>query len=863
MATDYMNLGFEPSDRGDADDEGKEGESATRLSPPGTNVRHHQLRRRRGGCASVDFVNSSSCEGGLKDLPPPTLPNFDSLPVPPRHNSFHRCSVSSDFGNQIGGGGGGGNLFRHRGRSFTQKRLTRQRKLRHLGTDELPTMLTERRCSNSQPVSPDSSEKPPSPPGDGSGRYFPVPQPLPLPHRRFHRRLQSAGPNLGSGHNIGSPDKIPFSSFRGKVRHSSDQEIITLNRSRYSPPESPDFIAKARSSPGNSDRRSVSPLPQPLPRPDSFLSRRPESPVRTLSRRPDSPLRSPNGSGKSSSSRNDQNEIASRPASRSSSNCHEINLLPRSSSTSYFANLFPSRLATEPPLISISNRRKELPKDLNVCLSCKSGSVHSPQSTSSSCSSRAVSPHRSTAAGNCLPCPDEVHFHSDFEVPEFRPSGNISPSSLVKRAQSSPDVSPLPSPTLQKSFPCPRSPSKSPVPWHHTSEGSINQLNPCPLPLPPPSVAASPPQSYNPSPCRSPRAMLEKTPTPPRRNQWQKGKLIGRGTYGSVYVGTNRDTGALCAIKEVDIIPDDPKSAECVKQLEQEIKVLRHLKHPNIVQYLGSETVDDHFNIYLEYVYPGSISKYLQEHCEDITESIVRNFTRHILSGLAFLHGTKTIHRDIKGANLLVDASGIVKLADFGMAKHLAGISYQLSLKGTPHWMAPEVIQAVMQKDGSPDLAFAVDIWSLGCTVIEMFTGKPPWGDLQGPQAMFKVLNKSPPIPEALSAEGKDFLLSCFRRNPADRPTALALLEHPFVTGYSSDLNGKTSSPAPSFAMLMDKPQAPRKPAARRFDILPTLQGTRTMIETLSINKQVISNMPVSNHPLSILRSHGREVSYM
>ncbi|CAI0558455.1 unnamed protein product [Linum tenue] len=801
MAREYLGLGFDPSENSNADDEGKEEEVGRRRSPPGKNAKQQQqqLRRRRGGCASMDFGNSSSSEVGLKELPPPALLNFDSLPVPPRHNSFHRVS-SSDFANQIAGGGG--ISLRHRGRSFTQKRLTRQRKLRHLSADEL-TILTERR-SNSQLVSPDSLEKPPSPPGDRSdqsGRRFPVPQPLPLPHRRFHRRQHSAGSNLGPGHPLGSPDIIPLSSSR-KVRHYSDQDIFSLNRGRqHSPPESPDFIAKARSTPSNPDRQSVSPLPQPLPRPDSSLGRRPESPACTSG--PDH-FRSPEGSGKSSASRNDQNEIAaSRPASRSTSNCQEIILLPRSSSTSCFANLFPSRLATEPPLKSLSNRRRELPKDLKICLSCKSGSVHSPQS---SCSSQPTSTQRSTKPENCLPCPDDVHFHSDFEVPEFRLTGIISPSSLVKRAQSSPDVSPLPSPTLQKSFPNPRSPTKPPVPWHQTSEGSINQLNPCPLPLPPPLIVASPTQSYNPSPCRSPRPTLEKVPTPLRRNQWQKGKLIGRGTYGSVYVGTNRETGALCAIKEVDIIPDDPKSAECVKQLEQEIKVLRHLKHPNIVQYLGSETVDDHFNIYLEYVYPGSISKYLQEHCGDITESIVRNFTRHILSGLAFLHGTKTIHRrveDIKGANLLVDASGTVKLADFGMAKHLAGISYQLSLKGTPHWMAPEVIQAVMQKDGCPDLAFAVDIWSLGCTVIEMFTGKPPWGELQGPQAMFKVLNKSPPIPEALSAEGKDFLLSCFRRNPADRPTALALLEHPFVTGHSSDLNGKTSSPAPSFTIPM------------------------------------------------------------
>lgn len=118
---------------------------------------------------------------------------------------------------------------------------------------------------------------------------------------------------------------------------------------------------------------------------------------------------------------------------------------------------------------------------------------------------------------------------------------------------------------------------------------------------------------------------------------------------------------------------------------------------------------------------------------------------------------------------------------NFTFCIQLNGQSYNLSLKGSPYWMAPEVIRAAMHNNADPDLALAVDIWSLGCTVIEMFNGKPPWSDFTGPQAMFKVLNTIPDIPETLSAEGKDFLHLCFRRNPAERPLASKLLEHPFV----------------------------------------------------------------------------------
>ncbi|KAF4380759.1 hypothetical protein F8388_017113 [Cannabis sativa] len=297
------------------------------------------------------------------------------------------------------------------------------------------------------------------------------------------------------------------------------------------------------------------------------------------------------------------------------------------------------------------------------------------------------------------------------------------------------------------------------------------------LPLPPVAATPTPPPS---SSHHVPQVNSKQEPVL-MQCQWQKGKIIGRGTFGSVYVASNRETGALCAMKEVELFPDDPKSAESIKQLEQEIKVLSQLKHQNIVQYYGSETVKDRFYIYLEYVHPGSINKYVREHCGAITESVVRNFTRHILSGLAYLHSKKTIHRDIKGANLLVDSSGVVKLADFGMAKHLNGHVVDLSMKGSPYWMAPELMHAVMQKDNNADLAFAIDIWSLGCTIIEMLTGKPPWSEYEGAAAMFKVLKDSPPIPETLSSEGKDFLQCCFRRNPADRPTAAMLLEHRFL----------------------------------------------------------------------------------
>ncbi|KAL2522839.1 mitogen-activated protein kinase kinase kinase 5 [Forsythia ovata] len=385
-----------------------------------------------------------------------------------------------------------------------------------------------------------------------------------------------------------------------------------------------------------------------------------------------------------------------------------------------------------------------------------------------------------------------------------------------KKTASNDESSPIHSPRASSHR---RTRATRPLSWHESNA----QATVHPLPLPPGAALPSEATPMSPVPSKTefpgspmpsqptpisplapksdfPGATMPSQPTPiypvpvkPElipKGQWQKGKLIGRGTFGSVYVASNRETGALCAMKEVEILPDDPKSAESMRQLEQEIKVLSHLKHPNIVQYYGSEIVGDRFYIYLEYVHPGSINKFIHDHCGAITESVVRNFTRHILCGLAYLHSTKTIHRDIKGANLLVDAYGVVKLADFGMAKHLTGQAANLSLKGSPYWMAPELLQFEMQTDASSHLALAVDIWSLGCTIIEMMNGKPPWSEYEGPAALFKVLKETPPIPETMSADGKDFLCRCFCRNPADRPTASMLLEHPFV---NQSVNGITS----------------------------------------------------------------------
>ncbi|KAL9237322.1 hypothetical protein vseg_011885 [Gypsophila vaccaria] len=353
----------------------------------------------------------------------------------------------------------------------------------------------------------------------------------------------------------------------------------------------------------------------------------------------------------------------------------------------------------------------------------------------------------------------------------------------------SPEHSPIPSPRMTSPGPSSRVQSGTATPIHpavagsgsviYARRGDNGKRRSHPLPLPPIKIPNSSPFSNGNSAATSPSiprspARGENLPSPGSR--WKKGKMLGRGSFGHVYLGFSSETGDMCAMKEVTLFSDDPKSKESAKQLQQEIALLSRLRHPNIVQYYGSETVGDTLYIYLEYVSGGSIYKLLQEYGQ-LGESAIRSYTHQILSGLAFLHGKKTVHRDIKGANILVDPNGRVKLADFGMAKHITGQSCPLSFKGSPYWMAPEVIK------NANGYSLAVDIWSLGCTVLEMATTKPPWSQYEGVAAMFKIGNSKelPTIPDHLSEEGKDFVKLCLRRNPLDRPSAAELLEHQFV----------------------------------------------------------------------------------
>ena len=271
--------------------------------------------------------------------------------------------------------------------------------------------------------------------------------------------------------------------------------------------------------------------------------------------------------------------------------------------------------------------------------------------------------------------------------------------------------------------------------------------------------------------------------------KWMQGTLIGQGSFGSVYLALHAVTGELMAVKQVEVPTNsnsnlDKKKSNMVAALKREIDLLRDLQHENIVQYLGSNSDDEHLNIFLEYVPGGSVAAMLNSYGQ-LHEPLIRNFVRQILAGLSYLHGRDIIHRDIKGANVLVDNKGNIKISDFGISKRVQASAllqpagqhpHRPSLQGSVFWMAPEVVR---QKPHTRK----ADIWSLGCLVVEMFTGTHPYPDCSQLQAIFQIgsSNARPKTPSNASPEGVGFLDRTFEIDEKMRPSADELLGSPFL----------------------------------------------------------------------------------
>ncbi|XP_071941990.1 mitogen-activated protein kinase kinase kinase 2-like isoform X2 [Antedon mediterranea] len=274
-----------------------------------------------------------------------------------------------------------------------------------------------------------------------------------------------------------------------------------------------------------------------------------------------------------------------------------------------------------------------------------------------------------------------------------------------------------------------------------------------------------------------------KSPRAPEN--WTKGKLLGQGAFGVVYLCYDQDTGRELAVKQVNLNGNHDDARKEVGALKYEIELLRNINHERIVQYFGCHEDSNTLSIFMEFMPGGSLKDIIKAYGA-LTESVTRKYTRQILEGVSFLHASHIVHRDIKGANILRDSMGNIKLADFGASKRLqticTAVTGMKTVTGTPYWMSPEIING----EGYGRKA---DVWSIGCTVVEMLTTKPPWAEFEAMAAIFKIATQptNPSLPGNVSNDAKDFIRCTFQQAPKDRPLAVQLLGHRFVSQFNME----------------------------------------------------------------------------
>ncbi|UJR26945.1 hypothetical protein I4U23_008253 [Adineta vaga] len=265
----------------------------------------------------------------------------------------------------------------------------------------------------------------------------------------------------------------------------------------------------------------------------------------------------------------------------------------------------------------------------------------------------------------------------------------------------------------------------------------------------------------------------------------RKGKQVGKGAYGTVWSYLTI-TGRIIAVKEIELDEDDSERVRNDYQsVREEIHILQALNHPYIVKFLGISLENTRLaKIFMEYLPNGTIENLITSF-GPFHNDVLKKYTNQIVEGIAYLHENNVVHRDIKGKNIMLDVDGNIKLIDFGCAKRLkqnqnthSMRQILKSMKGTANWMAPEVIA----ETGHGKKA---DIWSIGCTLCEMATGKPPWSSEHNHLTVLVIIvnGTKPPadLPDTCPVTAQEFFRLCLTRDPISRPSAKDLLSHPFL----------------------------------------------------------------------------------
>jgi serine/threonine protein kinase len=278
-----------------------------------------------------------------------------------------------------------------------------------------------------------------------------------------------------------------------------------------------------------------------------------------------------------------------------------------------------------------------------------------------------------------------------------------------------------------------------------------------------------------------------------RQYSVHRNEPLGTGASATVYRGFDTMRGDHVAVKIAHV--QSAAASTCASDFEAEFRTLTQLAHEHIVRVRHMELsgARSEAQIVMEWMPGGSIRAVIERSGFRLHELVIRRYLRELLLGIEYLHGNRVLHRDIKGANLLLSGTGQVKVSDFGTCRVLTGAIDRshttTAIVGTPAYMAPEVVTKGHFSRGA-------DMWSVACTVVEMATGQTPWSNLkrsqrEGIPLMFHIgtaqpPNHHPPLPMVLSPQLRQLLEQCFEYKAKKRPSATALLALPYFDDHGA-----------------------------------------------------------------------------
>lgn len=313
--------------------------------------------------------------------------------------------------------------------------------------------------------------------------------------------------------------------------------------------------------------------------------------------------------------------------------------------------------------------------------------------------------------------------------------------------------------------------------------------------------------------------------------------LIGEGCFGKVFKGRRKYTGQAVALK---FISTRGKSEKDLKNLRQEMSILRTLNHDNIILLIDSFETSSDFVVVTEYAH-GELFEVFQDD-RQLPESEVQLIAQQLVKALHYLHSNRVIHRDMKPQNILIGSNNVIKIADFGFARSLSHQTTVLkSVKGTPLYMSPELVQ-------EQPYNHTADLWSLGVILYELFLGTPPFYTNSLYSLINLIINDTVKYPDNMSPDFKSFLQGLLQKNPAKRLDWPGLLNHPFVAGPNVP---KYVVPSPTISTAVC---TPRNNSAR--------SGIIREIERGFDNRNAPMNEEIGNECVAIIKASGTDQEF-